>query len=64
LRLCWLAFDIGSADVCREIGRRLEERRRVREDSAIGRDELDNELGLATRVTGQHEMQIADLVGF
>ena len=63
LRLCWRAFDIGAADVCREIGRRLEERRRVREDSAIGRDELDNELA-SPSVTGQHETQIADLVGF
>ena len=45
------------------IGGHFEDRRRVRKDGAIGRDELDNKLALATRVTGQNEMQIADLVG-
>jgi hypothetical protein len=46
------------------MGRHVEDRRGVRDDGAIGRDELDYEFGLTTRGVGQHEMQIADLIGF
>jgi hypothetical protein len=65
LRFCWLGFGVRSADVCYGFCRHLQDRCRNRDDGAIGRDELHQELGLATRgITGQNEMQIADLVGF
>jgi hypothetical protein len=64
LLLCELGFVVRSVDVCLGIGGRLEERRGVRDDGAIGRDELDYEFGFATRGVGQNKMQIANLVGF
>ena len=45
LRLCEFGFDIG-------IGCHLEDGCRVREYGAIGRDQLDYYIGLATLVTG------------
>jgi tetratricopeptide (TPR) repeat protein len=60
LRFCWLGFGVRSADVCHGVCPHLQDRRRIRDDGAIGRDELHQEFGLATRGTGQDELQIAE----
>src|SRR5262245_19740489 len=63
LRRFWLGFDIGNADVMGGISPQLENRRGIRDDGTLRRDQLDQKLGLATRLTRYKKLQIADLVG-
>ena len=53
-----------TASVRPGVGPHVDDRRGVRDDGAIGCNELDYEFGDSTRGIGQNELQIAEFIGF